>query len=120
MNDYESRLAVAVEKLAALKHEIAFFKLQIKQEKKQAVWAKGSPIIRQFKAQWPDLTIDNGAGLTYLGLKFGVTDEYESHIPFGWECYETRTTGTGLGDPVLKIYRSRGVPALLYVTKAVR
>ncbi len=119
MTQYEERLQSALARLADDKAEVEFLKLQIKQEKKQAKWAKESPVLKQFKAQWPELTIDNGAGMTYLGLHFAAHEEYEQHIPFGWECYDTRKVHDGLGSPIVKIYRMRHVPALLYVTKAI-
>lgn len=118
MSDYETRLAQALTKAAALKDEIAYLRLQIKQEVKQAKWAKGSPIIKQFKACWPDVQIDNGAGLTYLSLKFGPLDDYEPHL-VGWELFDSYRVDESLGSPIIKQYRMKGVPAVLYVTKHV-
>lgn len=120
MTDYERRLEEALEKQANLKSEIEFLRLQIKQERKQIRWAKGSPIIKQMKAQWPDLRIDNGAGMTYLGLTFRVTDPNpEPHLP-GWVLHETRRDSDRLDAPIVDVYRYHGIPAMLYVTRNVR
>jgi hypothetical protein len=120
-NTYERRLADALAKQADLKHEIEFLRLQLKQEAKQCRWAKSSPVIKQFKAQWPDLRIDNGAGMTYLGLTFSVLDhDYEQHLPVGWVKFEERIDSSLIGSPIQRTYKYSGIPALLYVTKAVR
>lgn len=121
MTNYEQRLQDALIKQEEVKNEIAYLRLQIKQELKQCRWAKGSPIIKQFQRQWPDLHIDNGPGITYLSLSFSVLDvNYEEHLPVGWEKFEERSIDSNaLGSPILKTYRMKNVPALLYVTKAI-
>lgn len=115
---YERRLASALEVLEKTKSEIDFLKLQIKEEKKQTRWAKGSPIIKDMVKRYPGLRIDNGAGLTYLGLDVQCTETFNA--PFGWECFETRRIDDSLGSPVLSIYKLRNCPAHLYVTKHIR
>lgn len=118
---YESRLQEALEKQEKIKAEIDFLRLQIKQERQQTRWCNSSPFMKQFRKQWPDARIDNGAGLTYISLDFGVLDpNYEEHLP-GWELFDTtRIDPNSLGSPILRKYKFPGIPAHLYVTKAVR
>jgi len=118
MTDYEVRLERAQKQLTEVKDQIEFLKLQIKQERKQARWAKGSPIIRDMKKRWPHLRVDNGAGTTYLGLDVGVLESFDA--PVGWELFDRYPQNSSLGSPIVEIYRLRHCPANLYVTKHVR
>lgn len=117
-SDYERRLIVAQELLERTKNEITFLKLQIKQEKQQERWAKSSPIIRDMKARYPGICIENGAGLTYLSMDVGVCESFEP--PFGWECSHRDPQNSSLGSPIVETYHLRHCPANLYVTKHVR
>lgn len=120
MTDYERRLQEALTKQANIKEEIAFLRLQIKQEVKQTKWAKGSPDIKELSRLYPDLRIDNGAGTTYMGLTRSVLD-VPVQLPAGWELFESHPQDPStIGSPVVNKYRFKGLPALLYVTKAVR
>ncbi len=117
-SDYATRLIDAQAKLEDLREHIVFLKLQIKQEKKQAKWAKESPTIKDLRAKYPHLRVDNGAGMTYLGLDVGVLEAFDA--PVGWERYDSRPQNSSLGSPIVEIYRLRHCPAQLYVTKHVR
>ncbi len=69
---YERRLVEAKERLDKAKSEVAFFKLQIKQEKKQHLWASSNPEIKALLKQHPTMRCENGAGLTYLSIDVPV------------------------------------------------
>ena len=120
MTDYEKRLHEALIQQQELKEAIAFLRLQIKQERKQERWAKTSPIIKQMKARWPSLRIENGAGCSYLGIALSAKDPgITPHLP-EWELLEQYAAyPSKLGSPIVTKYRMKGVPALLYVTQEV-
>lgn len=119
MTNYEQRLEAALKKQADIKDEIDFLRLQIKQEKKQEKWASRSPVISQIKAKFPDLRVDNGAGLTYLTMNFSVLDQ--SELPQGWTLFDANPQDKqNLGSPIVERYKYPDVPAMLYITRQVR
>jgi len=115
---YERRLVEAQERLDKAKSEVAFFKLQIKQEKRQHRWASSNPEIKALLKQHPTMRCENGAGLTYLSIDVSVLDTFE--VPEGWQLFETSRRSDSLGAPVCSIYHKTHFPANLYVTKHVR
>lgn len=118
MSDYEVRLQTALIKQAGLKDEIAFLRLQIKQEKKQAKWAASSLTIRELKELFPEAKIDNGAGVTYISVDLSRTDLRQA--PGSWEQRDREVVfPNNIGSPVRCTYRMQGVPANLYITRAV-
>lgn len=122
MTDYEIRLEKALEDKSKINDEIDFLRLQIKQEKKQAKWAKGSPVIKELMSQWPDARIDHGAGMTYVNLSFSVLDApYEQRLPTPWEKIEERKVDReSVFSPILRAYRLKDSPVLIYATQTVR
>jgi hypothetical protein len=123
MTTYEQRLRDALIKQTAINNEITYLRLQIKQEAAQVRWAKTSPIIKGLKAQWPDAHIDSSPDRTYVSISLGVLDPNPDPLllPFGWEKFEENQLSPGsLGSSVLSIYRLKGCPAYIYITKAVR
>jgi hypothetical protein len=117
MSDYTNRLANAEKKLEELKAEIAFLKLQIKQEKQQAQWAKGSEVLKSLLKVFPDATVENGAGCTYVTARVSVSDKRE--VPEGWELRESKAESSNIGAPLHKLYRMPHTPVNLYVIKQV-
>lgn len=118
-NSYAQRLEQALKKLVDTKNEIVFLRLQIKQEKKQEKWANGSPVIAQLKELFPELRIENGAGMSYLGLTFEVLDK--AVLPAGWSLFDSEPQDRNqIGSPINEKYKYTGIPAMLYVTRKVR
>ncbi len=116
--NYFDRLEQALKKQIELKHEIEFLRLQIKQENRQTKWAQSSPVIAHLKSLFPDLRIENGAGLTYLGLTFGVLDT--ATVPDGWTLWEAEPQDRNqIGSPMIEKYKYHGIPAMLYITRKV-
>lgn len=120
-SDYERRLAECFEKQERIKSEIEFLKGQIKQEKKQARWCKGSPDIKALAKlfSFTDCRIDNGAGLTYFAVDLTCL-QVTPALPDGWVEFERASIHNNIGSPILRKFRKPGVPAHLYITKAVR
>lgn len=120
-SDYERRLAECLEKQDRIKHDIEFLRGQIKQEAKQKRWCKGSTDIKALAKlfSFTDCHIDNGAGLTYFGVKLSCLDVTPA-LPEGWIEFERRSIHENIGSPILRKFRKPGVPAHLYIEKAVR
>lgn len=116
---YESRLAEALKKQEEIKHDIEFLRGQIKQEKKQARWCKGSPDIKTLCKLFPEHHLDNGAGLTYFGVELTCL-QVTPALPDGWIEFERTSLHNNIGSPICTKYRKPGVPAHIYITKAVR
>ena len=118
-SEYETRLAEALEKQERIKHEIKFLRLQIKQERQQERWCKGSPDIKELCKQFPEHRIDNGAGLTYFAVDLSVLDALPA-LPDEWVAFDRHVIHpSSISSPVCTKYRKNGVPAHLYITKAV-
>lgn len=116
--NYEERLQNALQRQRDIKEEVAFLRLQIKQEKQQARWAKGSMDVTFIRSIYPHVEVENGAGCTYMSVKLTAADLML--YPLGWEIVDMREVDdTRLNSPMLVKMRRVGVPALLYITKDV-
>jgi hypothetical protein len=115
---YTERLEAALTMRSELAAEITFLRLQIKQERQQAKWAKGSQAVKDVLAVYPMAQIENGAGMSYITVKLACSDMLL--CPGGWSLHEQREVDPSkLNSPVLTTYRNHGVPALIYVVKQV-
>ena len=118
-SSYKLRLAEAIEKQERIKHDIAFLRGQIKQEAKQTRWAKGSADVKALSKIFPDCHIDNGSGLTYIGVELTCL-QVTPALPEGWVEFERASVHNNIGSPICCKFRKPGIPAHLYITKSVR
>lgn len=118
-SEYERRLAEALEKQERIKHEIEFLRGQIKQERQQERWCKGSTDIKALKKIFSEHRIDNGAGLTYFAVNLTCL-QATPELPEGWIEFERHSINQNIGSPICRKFRKLGVPAHIYITKAVR
>ena len=118
LTDYTTRLATAIVAAAKIKDEIAYLKLQIKQEKAQTKWAKTSPQVKDLQAMFPGAEVQSDSSMTYISVHLPVSATV--NLPFGWELREQRAVNAvTLGSPVVSFYKTPRTPINLYITKAV-